>query len=195
MVDMAKAFGVFANMGERKEITSLIKIKDSFEDTLYENNSNGNRVLDPKISYIITDILSDNIARTPAFGPRSALEIPGYRVAVKTGTTDQKKDNWTIGYTPEFMVVVWVGNNDNTPMHPSLTSGVTGAAPIWNRVMTYLLQNYSHTKTWFSQPNGLISKTCYGGRTEYFLPGTENKVSCARFSLTPSPTISPSPSP
>ncbi len=192
MVDMAKAFGVFANMGEKKVEAPIIKIRNSFEDVLFENKDNRDRVLDPGISYIISDILSDNIARTPAFGPRSALEIPGYKVAVKTGTTDDKKDNWTIGYTPDFLVVVWVGNNNNTPMNPRLTSGVTGAAPIWNRVMTYLLQNYGRNNSWFSTPQNLVEKPCYaGGRKEYFLKGTENKVNCFSYSISPSPTISP----
>ena len=104
--------------------------------------------IDPAIAYIISDILSDNFARIFAFGPGSSLEIPGYRVAVKTGTTNDKKDNWTIGYTPEFLVTVWVGNNDNTPMNPYLTSGITGASPIWNRTMSYLLKNYGSGNKW-----------------------------------------------
>ncbi len=193
MTDMAKAFGVFANMGEKKEVTPIIKITNSFDEVLYQNGARGEKVLNEGIAYIINDMLSDNVARIPAFGSRSALEIPGYKVAVKTGTTDEKKDNWTIGYTPEFLVEVWVGNNNNTPMHPSLTSGVTGAAPIWNRVMTYMLHNYNQNSTWFTKPGNIVEKNCYGNRREIFLTGTENKVSCARFSLTPTPSASPTP--
>ena len=132
----------------------------------------------------MSDILSDNIARQQAFGPHSALEIPGYKVAVKTGTTDSKKDNWTIGYTPEFLVAVWVGNNDNTPMNPQLTSGITGAAPIWNRVMTHLLTNYSNKNSWFNKPDEVVEKVCFGNKKEYFLPGTE-KTFCPRPSPSP----------
>lgn len=189
MIDMAKAFGAFANTGNRTEVTPLMKVKNISDETVLDQFPQSQRVLSPGISYIISDILSDNDARKQAFGARSALEIPGYKVAVKTGTTDDKKDNWTIGYTPEFVVVVWVGNNDNTPMHPFLTSGITGAAPIWNKVMTYLLEYHGHKNSWFSQPDDIIAKDCYGGKKEYFLTETQNKVACGRsFNLTPSPT-------
>ncbi|MGB2731490.1 MAG: hypothetical protein WBC38_00760, partial [Microgenomates group bacterium] len=110
-----------------------------------------------------------------------------YKVAVKTGTTDSKKDNWTIGYTPEFLVSVWVGNNNNSPMNPALASGVTGAAPIWNRVMSMLLKNYSTQNTWFNKPESVVSKPCIGGKVEYFMAGTENSVNC-RIPASPTPT-------
>jgi membrane peptidoglycan carboxypeptidase len=133
----------------------------------------------PEVAYIVSDIISDNAARVAAFGPRSALEIPGYRVAVKTGTTDNKKDNWTIGYTPEYLVSVWVGNNDSTPMNPQLTSGVTGAAPIWNRIMTHILKTYSQKNTWYNIPQNIVSRPC-AGRMEYFVAGTEGSArNCA----------------
>ena len=111
MTDMAVAFGTFANEGNRIDLTSMVKIQDTKERKLYELNPIKKKVLDEGIAYIISDILSDNFARRWAFGINSALEIPGYKVAVKTGTTDEKKDNWTIGYTPEFFVALWVGNN------------------------------------------------------------------------------------
>jgi membrane peptidoglycan carboxypeptidase len=142
------------------------------------------------VAYIISDILADNFARQMAFGPHSALEIPGYKVAVKTGTTNDKKDNWTVGYNPDFLVLVWVGNNDNSPMHPYLTSGITGAAPIWNRVMTELLKNYNQQRKWFNKPTEITERICYFGKVEYFVKGTENKVSCREGLFTPSPTIS-----
>lgn len=191
MVDMAKAFGVFANLGERVELTPILKVTNVSDETLYESEPVKRRVISTGVSYVISDILSDNDARRAAFGARSALEIPGNTVAVKTGTTDDKKDNWTIGYTPEFLVAVWVGNNNNTPMHPFLTSGITGAAPIWNRVMTYLLTDYSNHNSWFGIPDDIVEKTCYGGKREYFLRGTENKVTCARFIPNPTPTAKP----
>ncbi len=174
MIDMARAYGVFANMGNKIDVTPISYITDKTDTVIFEKPSRSQRVLDPGISYIMSDILSDPAARQSAFGARSALEVPGYRVAVKTGTTDQKKDNWTIGYTPEYLVVVWVGNNDNTPMNPSLTSGITGAAPIWNRIMTYLLTSYSNKNSWFNMPEDVVQKQC-GKSKEYFLRGTENK--------------------
>lgn len=189
MLDMATAFGVLANGGYKVLPNSIIKVEDFNQEKLYELTYFKIKELDPGMAFIISDILSDNIARRWAFGIRSALEIPGYKVAVKTGTTDNKKDNWTIGYTPEFLVAVWVGNNDGTPMNPYLTSGITGAAPIWNRVMTYLLKNYGSGK-WYEKPENIVEKTCYFGRKEYFIKGTENKVSCqsSLFNQTPTPT-------
>ncbi len=190
MTDIAKAYGVFANLGDKVELSPLLKVTDNTGSTIYQRNPLGLRVLDPGIAYILSDILSDNTARTIAFGTRSALEIPGYKVAVKTGTTDNKKDNWTIGYTPEFLVAVWVGNNDNTPMNQQLASGITGAAPIWNRMMTYLLTEYSQKNTWFNKPDDIVEKTCYGSKTEYFLQGTENSP-CQFVPTTPTPTATP----
>ena len=190
MTDMAEAFGVFANEGRIKELNPILKIINTQNNLISENDLRSRRVIDPGISYIISDILSDNTARSIAFGRNSSLEIPGYKVSVKTGTTDEKKDNWTIGYTPEFLVTVWVGNNDNTPMNPYLTSGITGAAPIWNKIMALLLKKYSTKNTWFEKPNDIVEKTCFGGKKEYFLSGTENLVNC---SVPPIITISPTP--
>ncbi len=190
MVDMAKAYGVFANLGDRVEISPLLKVNDSTGGTIYQRNPLGLRVLDPGIAYVLSDILSDNSARAMEFGAHSALEIPGYKVAVKTGTTDVKKDNWTIGYTPEFLVAVWVGNNDNSPMNQQLASGITGAAPIWNRMMSYLLTEYSQRNTWFNKPDDVVEKPCYGGKVEYFLKGTEN-TPCQFRPVVPTPSPTP----
>lgn len=190
MLDMARAYGTFANLGSRVDLDPFKTVTSLDSDKLYEHQTRKLPVLSEGTSYVITDILSDNIARQGAFGAGSLLEIPGYKVAVKTGTTDSKKDNWTIGYTPEFLVTVWVGNNDNSPMNPALASGVTGAAPIWNRVMTMLLTNYSTQNSWFNKPDSVVGKPCFGGKVEYFLPGTENTVNCRPFN-TPTPTKTP----
>ena len=88
----------------------------------------------------IDSILSDNQARSPIFGLNSKLKIEGKTVAVKTGTTNNLKDNWCIGWTPTYLVAAWVGNNDSTPMS-WVASGVSGATPIWNRIMTKILEN------------------------------------------------------
>ncbi|MFZ5365896.1 MAG: transglycosylase domain-containing protein [Patescibacteria group bacterium] len=162
----------------------------------------GEPVLNPQIAYILTDILSDNSARTPAFGPNSLLNIPGHpSVAVKTGTTQNLRDNWAIGYTPDFVVVSWVGNNDNSPMG-YVASGVTGATPIWHNIMKELLKDKPDEK--FSLPaspalsadrpqggpenlvkveicslTGTLScDACPSKKWEIFLPGTEPKKSC-----------------
>ncbi len=186
LVDLAQVYSVFATGGYRTEPTPFKRIIDDKERIVYDSNSNnGVQVLDQGVAYIISDILSDNVARQQTFGLQSALNIPGHTVAVKTGTTNDKKDNLTVGYTPEFLVAVWVGNNDNTPMHPTLTSGITGAAPIWNRVMTYLIEEKSEGIE-FKAPNNVISKPCYGGgRNEYFLLGTEVQGYCFDSNIKP----------
>ncbi len=139
MIEMMGVYGSFADSGVRHIPTPILKVTDSNGNTLDEYKDSGQRVLQDEIAYLITNILSDNSARTPAFGPNSKLNISGYQVGVKTGTSDNKRDNWVFGYSPDFIVGVWVGNPDNSPMNQALTSGVTGAAPIWNRIMKGIL--------------------------------------------------------
>lgn len=178
LLDLAQVYGVFASGGYRIEPTPIRQVVDSKDHIVEQLTDRRVKVIDDGIAYIITDILADNVSRQQAFGPNSALEIPGHTVSVKTGTTNDKKDNLTVGYTPEYLVAVWVGNNDNTPMNPYLTSGITGAAPIWNRVMKYLIENKS-VGTQFQKPYDVISKPCYGaGRIEYFIQGTESNANC-----------------
>ncbi len=180
MVDMAESFGVFANTGRLQNLTGIQDIQNLYGEKLDYDKPFARQVLDEGVAYIISDILADNLARQQAFGANSALEIRGYKASVKTGTTNELKDNWTIGYTPDYLVTVWVGNNDNTPMNPYLVSGITGAAPIWNRMMTYLLQkDYPNKQNkWIEKPSDIVERICYGGRVEYFLAGTENSVAC-----------------
>ncbi len=183
MTDMATAFGVFANAGVREDLNPILKIEDANGKIIEEAKPKlAKRVLSPQTSFLISSILSDNGARTAAFGPSSQLVVRGKTVAVKTGTTDDKRDNWTIGYTPTYLVATWVGNNDNRPMNPAITSGVTGAAPIWNEIITELLKDKVNET--FKVPSGVNAMTICsttGGqksegcnnRVEYFLAGTE----------------------
>jgi 1A family penicillin-binding protein len=193
MIDMATVYGTFANQGRRVATNGVLRIYNARNETMYETAPRGTRVLSQETSYILSDIMSDNFARRWEFGTQSALEIPGKKVAVKTGTTDMKKDNWTIGYTPDFVVAVWVGNNDNTPMNQYLASGITGAAPIWNRVMTYLLTKYG--ANWYDKPMDVVEKQCFFGKKEYFIRGTENKASCSVGVLNTTPGVSPTKNP
>lgn len=188
MTDMATAFGVFANGGYRIDLQPVLKIVDKQGKVLEEYKAPkspifGKKVLPEGVAYIISDILADNGARVAAFGSSSELVIPNQIVSVKTGTTNDYKDNWTIGYTPSYLVAAWVGNNDNTPMS-GLVSGVTGAAPIWNDIMSSLLED--KPKEGLSRPSEVIQKqVCSdtgffpqaGGtcptRLEYFIKGTE----------------------
>jgi 1A family penicillin-binding protein len=185
MVDLATAYGALANEGYKVPLTGVVKVQDAGENTIEQLSPEKTRVMNDGVAYIISDILSDNFARQLTFGPGSQLEIPGYKVAVKTGTTDSKKDNWAVGYTPEYMVIVWIGNNDSTPMNPAIESGATGASSIWHDVMAYMLKNKAaHPNDWYTKPDNVVAKTCFFGRPEYFIAGTENTVSCSL----PSPT-------
>ncbi len=179
MLDMATVNGTLANSGERVDLNPILKITD-YKGTIYEEKKNPSKVqvLDKGVAFIISDILADNQARAMEFGPNSPLLIPNHTVSVKTGTTDNKRDNWTNGYTNNYVVITWVGNNDNSPMDPSLASGITGAAPIWHRIMSTLLT--SHPETKLSIPDEVIAKSCLG-RQEYFIKGTENSVNCGSF--------------
>jgi len=159
MVDMAVAFGVFANQGERIDLTPILKIETYQGEILEEINLEneiivGQKVISPEVAFLISHIMLDNNARLQAFGGQSELVIPGHAVSAKTGTTDDLRDNWTIGFTPSYLVVTWVGNNDNSPMHPYLVSGVSGAAPIWHDIMTQVLTD--KPDEWPKKPANVI---------------------------------------
>ena len=183
LVDLTSAYGVFANGGRRIDPLSIMKIQESNGKTIYESrDSEGTRVLDEAIAYVISNILADNGARSAAFGSNSILNIPGKTVSVKTGTTDEKRDNWTVGYTPSITVGVWVGNNDNSVLDPKIASGITGASPIWQKIMIAALQGKQDEKP--PQPSnisymdidGLMGGQPKDGsptRKEYFVKGTE----------------------
>lgn len=147
MLEMATAYGVFANQGYRVDLHPILKVTDSKGKTVEEYTPPaaaifGKKVLPSSVAFIISQMLADNDARQFAFGPNSALRIGNLPISVKTGTTNDYRDNWTIGYTPSYVVAAWVGNNDNSAMN-GLVSGVTGAAPIWNKIMTSLVKGKS----------------------------------------------------
>jgi 1A family penicillin-binding protein len=172
MLELAQVFGTLANEGKHVNLLPILEVTD-YTGRLIEKNKPKvtKQALKPETAWIISNILSDNTARIAAFGPNSNLVIPNKTVSVKTGTTDSKRDNWTIGYTPSYVVSVWVGNNDNSPMNPFLTSGVTGAAPIWHDIMQDLLKNTPNEV--FPMPATVVSIPCHYGRPEYFVKGTE----------------------
>jgi len=194
MTEMATAFGVFANGGYRINLHPILKVVDKKGKVLEEYSSPkspifGKKIIESGVAFIISDILSDNGARTAAFGPNSQLRIDGKTVSVKTGTTNDYKDNWTIGYTPSFLVATWVGNFDNTAMS-GVVSGVTGAAPIWNDIMSYVLAGKpdeppsrpaSIVQKRVCQDTGVVASLEQGKecatRLEYFIKGTEGEKS------------------
>jgi 1A family penicillin-binding protein len=147
LVEMVGAYGTFANEGRRNELTSILRIEDSEGKVLEEFEAKEKRVLDRDITLMISDILSDNVARTPLFGANSPLYFPGRDVAAKTGTTNDKRDAWIIGYTPNLVVGAWAGNNDNRSM--SEISGLI-ITPMWRQFMDVALAK-TPPKT-FAQP-------------------------------------------
>lgn len=170
MVDMAQAFGVFAAGGIRQPLVTILEVKDWKGSTLEKTDiKDGDRIIPQEVAYLISHILLDNGARANAFGESSFLVVRGHpEVSVKTGTTNDKRDNWTIGFSPEVVSAVWVGNNDNTPMS-AVASGVTGASPIWNRIIREALDRIEagllsgtseplekHQHIWPLKPEGVV---------------------------------------
>jgi 1A family penicillin-binding protein len=194
MSDMATAYSAFANYGYSVPLNPILEVTDYSGKQLYRNscaldtdNCFGKQTLDPRVAYQITDILKDNQARTPAFGPVSVLNIPGQEVAVKTGTTNNLRDNWTFGYTSDRLVATWVGNNDSTSMS-YVVSGITGASPIWNNIMRSLLStDQPHhfpalpglIKVAICKTTGTLAcKGCPSISEEFFIPGTQPTQAC-----------------
>ncbi|MDO8633542.1 MAG: transglycosylase domain-containing protein [Candidatus Wildermuthbacteria bacterium] len=137
LLDLVSAYGVFATNGQRTQPIDILRIENSRGEILEQKNSSSIRVLNPQYAAMITDILSDNEARTPVFGPTSPLFFPNFKVAAKTGTTQDFRDGWIVGYTSSIASGVWVGNNDNSPM--SKEPGVVLAGPIWHDFMAKAL--------------------------------------------------------
>jgi 1A family penicillin-binding protein len=149
LLDMVSAYGVFAAEGLRIPATPIVKIEDTKGNIVEQNPKTPRRVLEPDVARLISDILSDNAARTPMFGANSLLNFPDYQVAVKTGTTSDYRDGWTLGYTPSIVVGVWAGNSDNTPINRG-SSGAMIASPTWHRFMQSYLT--THSKEYFTKP-------------------------------------------
>jgi hypothetical protein len=197
---MAYAFSVLANLGDMAgqpvpevdrrpghrtlDPVSILRIEDPLGNTIYEyKQPTIEQIIDPALSYLMVDILSDNNARTPGFGANSVLkkDFEDRPIAAKTGTTNNFRDNWTVGFTPQLSTAVWVGNNNNEEMED--VTGLSGAAPIWHDVMLYYLTD-KPVESW-QRPPGLVdvqvdslsgllpSDYTPGTVTELFLEGTE----------------------
>lgn len=192
LIDLANGYASLAAGGVAKDVSAILEVKDykgNVIDQYFETK--GVRVVDEGLAFIITDILSDNNARAPAFGTRSQLYIPNNKVAVKTGTSNDLKDNWTVGFTPDIAIGVWVGNNDGTSMNDRLASGLTGAAPIWNRAINEYIKDHPNKE--FTKPEN-VTDAIVGSlsgmvpyedkeerRVEYFIKGTEPKAKSEMF--------------
>ncbi|OGJ74792.1 penicillin-binding protein 1C [Candidatus Peribacteria bacterium RIFCSPLOWO2_12_FULL_53_10] len=173
LLELAEAYGIFPRGGKTLHARALLD----------EPVETGKEILEPRIAWIISDILSDASARLPEFGEDTPLSVSPHQVAAKTGTTRNARDNWVLGYTPDRIVGVWVGNANNSPMKG--TSGVTGAGPIFHDVMEIALE-YIDPKPFF-KPSGITKRTicslsgklptptCPHTMEEYFVEGTEPK--------------------
>ncbi len=204
LLDMVYAFSVFANSGrmygapvpaERLRVgyreldpVVILRVEDRDGRILYEyTRPEGRDILSPQLAYLMNSMLSDRQARWAAMGLNNALELSNDRpAAAKTGTTNDFRDAWTVGYTPQLAVGVWVGNSDNSEMEN--LPGLHGAAPIWHAVMEYALQGEEIVP--FSRPDGLVERAvcAVSGKlptdhcptvTEIFIPGTEPTEQCS----------------
>lgn len=185
MTELAQGYLVLARGGTRVQPSGILEIRDNNGKVIYRRPEiKVTKVLDRGVAFIVSHILSDNVARSDAFGSNSLLVIPGKTVAVKTGTTNDKRDNWAVGYTNGVVVVAWVGNNDNTPMNQRIASGITGASPIWSKIMKEALTTYADGI--IDKPDNVVAELVdplAGGkprdenstRAEYFLTDTQPK--------------------
>jgi membrane peptidoglycan carboxypeptidase len=166
-LDMAVGASTLADMGVRHRPAPILRITDATGRAVYtyDPGANAYQAVNSQVAYIMATILSDDRNRWMEFGPNGDLTLPGRQVAAKTGTSQDFRDNWTIGFTPSLTTVVWVGNPDDTPLAHNST-GIVGAAPIWHQFMRQALQGVPNQ--WYPQPAGLDR---LGGNV--FLPGTE----------------------
>lgn len=181
LLDLASAYSAFANGGYKIAPVAILKIEDNQRRVIYENKAvKSERVVDEKVSFLINSILADNNARLLTFGQNSYLNMGARAVAVKTGTTNDLRDNWTIGWSRDFIVGVWVGNNNNEKMK-NVASGVSGAAPIWRRQILDVLTKKPDLP--FSSPEGVSqievdnvsgypSHDGFGSYREWFINGS-----------------------
>ena len=181
LLELCRAYAALANNGIYTGSAFILDIQDADGNVLYERQKNNAlQIMDPRVAWLISDILSDDRARSTGFGINSVLKIDRI-AAVKTGTTTNYHDNWTIGYTPDLLVGVWVGNSNYEAMHN--VTGLTGAAPIWAETMRSILQG--RPDKIFTQPSGLIqievcdlsgllpTEACPHKKKEWFISGTQ----------------------
>ena len=185
LTEMTNAYATFANQGKYNELTTITSITNKDGKTIFTHKPKNKSVISDQTAYIMSSMMSDSTARSATFG--SSLNLQGQRpAAVKTGTTENYRDAWTIGYTPNLAVGVWIGNNDNAPM--SSVAGASGAAPIWRSIMNLTLAGTPVQQ--FSAPKGLsVRSICRNNgvlaqnagdntMTEYFRPGTLPTATC-----------------
>ncbi len=182
LIDMTSAYGVFANKGIRNPYVSVLRVEDKNGNVLEEFTPQPVRVIPEQIALQISDVLSDNKARTPAFGARSPLYFEGRAVAAKTGTTNEYRDAWIIGYTPSFALGTWAGNNDNTSMEKKVAGFVV--APMWNEFMKEALavipnESFASPTTDNTTETKPIFRGIWKGNQQYFVDSISQKLATA----------------
>jgi len=189
LIKMTNAYAAFANQGAQYTNTDIIDVQDKFGKKIFTSSSDSKQVISKEGAYLISNILADNTTRSVIFG--SSLTVPGYTAAVKTGTTNDNRDAWAIGYTPSYVVGVWVGNNDNTIMQ---SGGSDMAGPIWRNTLRKLMSGKPNAQ--FTMPSnivqravctsngGLASSSGTGTYNEYFMAGALPTTTCD-----PTPTM------
>lgn len=156
LLDLVTAYSAFANGGFKINSEAILKIEDGTGKVIFENKQvKPSRVLDEKVAFLINSVLSDNKARLLTFGENSYLNMGNKQIAVKTGTTNDLRDNWTVGWNRDYIVGVWVGNNNNEKMK-NVASGVSGAAPIWRREIVEVMKG--KPEAMFDQPSGVVQR-------------------------------------
>lgn len=184
LLDLTSAYATFANRGVRVPPTSILEITDNQGHPLYKydaNHPHGVQAIGADVAFLISSILSDKTARYHEFAPGNPLELQDRPGAVKTGTTQSFRDNWTMGYTPHVAVGVWAGNSDNSIMNNVI--GITGAGPIWHDVTEYVSNLYHFPADDFVRPDnvhtgavsaytGLLPRSGEPTVTDWFIDGT-----------------------
>src|SRR3989344_1317097 len=172
LLDLTGAFSVFANDGIKNPPTGILEVVDPTGNVLEKYETKLSRVIPENIARDMSAMLSDAQARLPEYPLNSPLSFSGYDVAVKTGTTDDTRDAWVIGYTPSVALGVWVGNNDNTPMVKSVAGFI--AAPMWHETMAYALSKYS--KTYFGEPSSILSTVPPMLQGNWYVPDSNGNI-------------------
>ncbi|OGE73949.1 MAG: hypothetical protein A3C49_04070 [Candidatus Doudnabacteria bacterium RIFCSPHIGHO2_02_FULL_42_25] len=179
LIDHVAAMGTFANMGVKQQQTPILRVEDSKGEVLEEYQENpGQQVIDPQVAYQTISVMTDNDARTFIFGAKSPLILSDRVVAAKTGTTNEWRDGWTLGFTPSLVAGVWAGNNDHTKMRAG-ADGVIVAAPIWNQFMREALKAKSMPPEQFLEPSGIqhvFVDTISGKLPTEYTPNTKSEV-------------------
>lgn len=189
LVDIVSAYGVFANDGIRNPWMFIKKVESSDGELLEENKPAPKRVLEPQIARLVTDILSDNNARAPVFGFNNSLYIPGREVAAKTGTTQENRDAWVIGYAPSVAVGVWTGNNNNKSMTQA-GAGISASGPLWHEFMVKALEKSPIES--FNKPDPVFSnKIMLNG--QYSPAGVNNDIHSILYFINKNDPLGPSP--